>query len=67
MRDRTAQIADTLTRLLFPAVLVEPATVALADRALAEGDLDPGWRRGLLENRADLQRALAARERDAGG
>ena len=66
-RDRTAQIADTLTRLLFPAVLVEAATVALADRALAEGDLDPGWRRGLLENRADLQRALAAQERDAGG
>ncbi|PZS35674.1 MAG: aminopeptidase N [Pseudonocardiales bacterium] len=63
-RDRTAQISSVLTNLLFPSVLVDPATLARCDGTLDRADLLPGLRRGLLELRADLDRATRARARD---
>ncbi|MBA2372948.1 MAG: aminopeptidase N [Chloroflexi bacterium] len=63
-RERTHEIAMSLSRHLFPAVLVEPATVARTDAALATPGIDPRLRRVLLEQRAKMVRALAARARD---
>jgi aminopeptidase N len=62
--ERTPQIAYMMTYLLFPAVLVEPATLESCDRAIARTDLEPGLRRLLLERRADLARAMRARAGD---
>ena len=63
-RTRTTQIAVTLTTLLYPALLVDQSTLDLTDQALATEDLPAGLRRGLLEQRDDLARAVRARERD---
>jgi aminopeptidase N len=64
-QERTHEIAMTLTRHLFPAVLVEPEIVARTDEALAAPGIDPRLQRVLLEHRAEMVRALAARQRDA--
>ena len=57
---RTPQLAMTLTRLLFPATLVEPAVLELTATLVADGR-PAGLRRVVLEARDDLTRALAAR------
>jgi aminopeptidase N len=64
-RERTGQIAMTLTQWLFPQVLVEQETLDRTDALLADDGIDPGLRRMLTEHRADIARALRARERDA--
>ncbi len=64
-QERTYEIAVTLSRYLFPAVLVEPEIVARTDAALAVPGIDPRLQRVLLEHRAEMVRALAARERDS--
>lgn len=64
-QERTHEIAMTLSRHLFPAVLVEPDIVARTDEALAVTGIDPRLQRVLLEHRAEMVRALAAREKDA--
>jgi hypothetical protein len=46
-------------------VLVEPEIVARTDEALAAPGIDPRLQRVLLEHRAEMVRALAARQRDA--
>jgi len=63
-QERTYEIAMTMSRHLFPAVLVEPEIVARTDEALAVDGIDPRLQRVLLEHRAEMVRALAARERD---
>ncbi|MDQ6875314.1 MAG: aminopeptidase N [Actinomycetota bacterium] len=63
--ERTAEIALLLTRLLFPAVLVEPDTLDQVERTLSRGSLDPRLRRQLREQEADLRRALVARQCDS--
>jgi len=55
---RGPQLATFLARSLFPSTLVEPATLAATRLA---GDLAPGLRRVLLEERDELERALRAR------
>ncbi len=55
---RTPGLATTVARLLFPATLVEPATLEVTG---LEGHLPEGLRRVLLEERDDLARALRAR------
>jgi aminopeptidase N len=64
-QERTYEIAVTLSRYLFPAVLVEPDVVARTDEALAVTGIDARLQRVVLEHRADMVRALAARERDS--
>ncbi len=63
-RQRTLEMALMITRLMFPAVIVEPATLTRTDEALADPRLEPGLRRVLQERRDDLRRALASREHD---
>ncbi len=63
-RTRTPVMASALTRLLYPAVLVEPETLRRTDEVLSDASLAPGLGRVLSEARADVARALAARERD---
>jgi aminopeptidase N len=62
--ERTHEIAMSLSRHLFPAVLVEPSTVARTDEALAMPGIDPRFQRVVLEQRAEMVRSLAAREGD---
>jgi aminopeptidase N len=63
-QERTHEIAMTMSRHLFPAVLVEPEIVARTDEALAVTGMDPRLQRVLMERRAEMVRALAARKRD---
>ncbi len=65
-RSRSAEMAWELTASMFPELLVSSDTVELVDRALAT-DLDDAPRRLLVEGRADLERALRAREADRAG
>ncbi len=58
-------LALAIARRAFPTTLIEPATVAAVDGALAGDGLDPSYRRLLIEARHDLQRALRTREIDA--
>ena len=62
-RSRSAEVAWEFTASIFPALLVSTETVELVDRTLAT-DLDDAPRRLLVEGRADLERALRARETD---
>jgi aminopeptidase N len=64
-QERTYEIAVTLSRYLFPAALVDPEIVARTDAALAVSGIDARLQRVLLEHRAEMVRALAARERDS--
>lgn len=63
--DRTYETASTLTMGLFPASLVEPATIAAADALLANEALAPGGRRLVGELRDGVQRAARAQQVDA--
>jgi aminopeptidase N len=57
---RSPQMAQELTLRLFPSTLVDPAVVARVDTLLA-GDHPAGLHRVVLEQRADLERAVRAR------
>ncbi len=64
-RTRTFDTAQTITQMLFPSAIVEPATVEAVDAYLAEADPGPALRRALVEGRDGLLRALRARAKDA--
>jgi len=63
--ERAPSVVQQLTRLLYPWVVTEPSTIELTDTLLGRADLDPFLRRGLVEQRDDLARALRARQLDA--
>ncbi len=62
---RSFDTASTITQMLFPSAVIEPATVAKVDAYLADRDPTPPLRRALLEGRDGLIRALAAQAKDA--
>ncbi len=64
-RTRTFDTAQTITQMLFPYAIIEPATVAAVDAYLAGQDPGPALRRALVEGRDGLVRALRARAKDA--
>jgi aminopeptidase N len=65
-RTRGSETAWGITVSMFPTLLVSEETVELVNRTL-ETDLDDALRRLLIEGRADLERALRAREADRAG
>ncbi|HEV2006770.1 MAG TPA: ERAP1-like C-terminal domain-containing protein, partial [Candidatus Limnocylindrales bacterium] len=64
LRGPSPELARSIADDAFPDTLVEEATVASVDRLLEESDIDPSFRRILIEQRADLLRAIRARELD---
>ena len=62
---RSGIMAQQLTELLYPRLVISEETVAATNRYLDERDPVPALRRGLLEGRDAVQRALRARARDA--
>jgi aminopeptidase N len=60
-RDRSPHSAQELTRLLYPSTLIEPEVLERTDALLARNDLPAPARRVVVEQRADLARALRAR------
>jgi aminopeptidase N len=65
---RTSEIAQYMVVGLFPTwtSTIEPATVAAADQFLAGTDVPSALRRLVSEGRADIKRALRARQADRG-
>ncbi len=62
---RSSEVAQTVVIGLYPSWDVSAAGLAAADRFLS-GELPPALRRLVLEGRAGVERALAARVLDAG-
>ena len=64
---RTSEVAQNAVIGLFPSWsgAISTDTVAQADRFLADPDVAPQLRRLVSEGRAEVTRALSARERDA--
>jgi len=64
---RSSEVAQVVAVGLFPSwgAAIDPDTVAAADRLLAGPAVPSGLRRLVLEGRADVGRALRAREVDA--
>jgi aminopeptidase N len=62
-RTRPSEAAWSITRTMFPALVVSQDTIERVDRTL-DGDLEDALRRLLVEGRADLQRALRTRAAD---
>ncbi|OAA21596.1 Membrane alanyl aminopeptidase [Frankia sp. EI5c] len=62
---RTFDSAQTITQMLFPSDVIEPATVERVDAYLTRTELPAALRRALVEGRDGLVRALAARAKDA--
>ena len=60
------QRATVALEHLFPMPLVSPETVARVDEWLETSSANPAAKRYVREGRADMVRALAAQERDAG-
>ena len=66
-KNRTHEIAGNIVEGLFPAALVEQATLDRTDAYLAEtADVPPALRRLLLEGKDSIARALRGRIKDAG-
>jgi hypothetical protein len=59
-------VAGRLARLLYPATLADPATIAATDAALDRGGLGDPLRLALLEQQAILRQILAARATSRG-
>ncbi len=64
-QQRTPETAATLTASLYPHLLVEPRTVAAADRLLANDSLHPSARRLVSEGRDSTLRAMRAQKLDS--
>jgi aminopeptidase N len=65
-KNRTHEIAGNIVEGLYPAALVEQATLDRTDAYLAEtADVPPALRRLLLEGKDSIARALRGRTRDA--
>ncbi len=64
---RTSELAQTVVVALFPtwSSTISPDTLAAADEFLAGDTVPPALRRLVTEGRADVARALRAREADA--
>jgi len=60
---REVSVAGRLARLLYPATLADPETIAATDAALDAGGLSGPLRKALLEQRAILLQVVAARTR----
>ena len=58
---RGPQVAQSLSRLLYPSTVVDVAVLERTDAFLAAGDLPAGLRRVVAEQRSDLERAVRAR------
>ncbi len=65
-RDRTPEMAQSITTLLYPFLLVDEATVAAADAYLARAEINSSARRLVSEGRDATLRALRAQVFDAG-
>jgi aminopeptidase N len=65
-RRRTSEVAQSMVVGLFPSA-VEQSTLDATDEYLRTQDVPPALRRLLLEERAEVARALRARARDAAG
>ena len=63
---RTPEMAQSITMLLYPFLLIEDDTVAAADAYLARPDISPSARRLVSEGRDATLRAQRARACDAG-
>lgn len=63
---RSSEVAQVVAMLLFPTwgVAIGPDTVAAADAFLADESVPSALRRLVLEGRADVLRAIKAREVD---
>ena len=64
--ERSSEMAQSIVVGLFPHLLVSPTTVQLTDAYLDANEVPPALRRLLLEGRDTVERALRARECDAG-
>jgi aminopeptidase N len=64
-RDWTGEFAQTFAAMAYPAQLIEDATLRRTDAYLDAEDPAPALRRLLVEGRAGVERALAARRADA--
>ncbi len=64
---RTPEMAQSITMLLYPYLLIDEQTIGAADQYLARPDITPSARRLVSEGRDATVRALRARERDAAG
>ena len=64
--ERSSEMAQSIVVGLFPSLLVSPTTVQLTDAYLGTEGVPPALRRLLLEGRDTVERALRARECDAG-
>lgn len=64
-RCRTLEMALMIARLMYPAVLIEAATIERTEAALAAPDMDDGLRRVLAERGDEVRRAQACRQVDA--
>ncbi|HEY2299713.1 MAG TPA: aminopeptidase N [Jatrophihabitans sp.] len=64
---RSSEVAQVVAVGLFPSwgAAIDAETISAADRLLAGGDIPSGLRRLVLEGRADVVRALRARDVDA--
>jgi aminopeptidase N len=61
---RTSEMAQQIVIGLFPATLIEPATVDRTDAYLRQAQPVPPLRRLVTESRDNMARALRARQRD---
>jgi aminopeptidase N len=59
---RTAQVAERLARLAFPAYSVDPGTLAAMTRMRDDESLVPALRRALIDETDELARSVAARD-----
>ena len=62
--NRDHDVATGLTSMLFPATVVDDATVDMTDKLLQRSDIDPSARRVLVESKDRLERALRNRKAD---
>jgi len=60
---REVPVAGRLARLLYPATMAGPETIAATDAALSRGGLGGPLRKALLEQRAIMLEVLAARSK----
>ena len=63
--ERTMEMAQAITMGLYPALLVDEATIAATDAFLSQDGLSSGCRRLVGEGRDGVLRALKARAVDA--
>ncbi len=66
-RDRTMEMAQEITMLMYPTLLIEEQTLTMTDAYLQRTDLAAAERRLLSEGRDGVARALRAQARDAQG